>query len=167
MMRLCGLLALIALSLTPELLVGLDQARQTTGTNAAQTKYGVTGKGVVIAILDFQGRHATFTCSTQLVPYQRVQIFGTTGRIELDIPFNAPIDRPSGIVIDNGADLFGGGSRLEQFPVCDQYTLQGDAFSRAIQENGEVPVQLEDAISNMAVIEAVFRSEKSGQWERL
>lgn len=118
------------------------------------------------ATLDFQGRHATFMCSTQLVPYQRVQIFGTTGRIELDIPFNAPIDRPSRIAIDNGADLFGGGSRVEEFPVCDQYTLQGEAFSRAIQEGGEVPVPLEDAVANMAVIEAVFRSDKSGQWER-
>lgn len=119
------------------------------------------------AILDFNGRHATFTCSTQLVPYQRVQILGTAGRIELEIPFNAPIDRPTRIVIDNGADLFGGGSRVEEFPVCDQYTLQGDAFSRAIQEHMEVPVPLEDAIANMAVIEAAFRSGKSGHFERL
>ncbi|MGI8741127.1 MAG: Gfo/Idh/MocA family protein [Bryobacteraceae bacterium] len=118
------------------------------------------------AILDFEGRHATFTCSTQLVPYQRVQILGTTGRIEIEIPFNAPMDRPTRIVIDTGADLFGGGSHVEEFPICDQYTLQGDAFSRAIQEGGEVPVPLEDAIANMAVIEAVFRSGESGQWER-
>ncbi|MDQ2946253.1 MAG: Gfo/Idh/MocA family oxidoreductase, partial [Acidobacteriota bacterium] len=117
------------------------------------------------AVMDFDGRHATFTCSTQLVPYQRVNVFGTTGRIEVEIPFNAPIDRPTRIVIDNGADLFGGGARAEEIAICDQYTIQGDAFSRAIQENTEVPVPLEDAIANMAVIDAIFRSAESGRWE--
>ena len=117
------------------------------------------------AVMDFDGRQASFTCSTQLVPYQRVNVFGTTGRIEVEIPFNAPIDRPTRIVIDNGADLFGGGSRTEEIPTCDQYTIQGDVFSRAIQENTEVPVPLEDAIANMAVIDAVFRSAESGRWE--
>lgn len=117
------------------------------------------------AILDFDGRHAAFTCSTQLVPYQRVNVFGTTGRIEVEIPFNAPIDRPTRIVIDTGADLFGGGARVEEIPNCDQYTIQGDAFSRAIQDDTQVPVPLEDAIANMAVIEAVFRSVDSGRWE--
>ena len=68
-------------------------------------------------------------------------------------------------MIDTGSDLFGGGARFEEFPVCDQYTIQGDAFSRAIQENGEVPVPLEDGIANMAVIDAVFRSAESGSWE--
>ena len=117
------------------------------------------------AVLDFDGRHASFTCSTQLVPYQRVNVFGTTGRIEVEVPFNSPIDRPTRIVIDNGADLFGGGSRTEEIATCDQYTIQGDAFSRALQENTEVPVPLEDAIANMAVIDAVFRSAESGRWE--
>jgi predicted dehydrogenase len=120
------------------------------------------------AILDFQGRHCVFTCSTQLVPYQRMQFFGTRGRIELEIPFNAPADRPCRIVIDTGADLFGSGIRVEEIPICDQYTIQGDEFSRAIQENTGVPVPLENAIANMAVIEAVFRSGESGEsgrWE--
>jgi predicted dehydrogenase len=118
------------------------------------------------AILDFPSGRSIFTCSTQLVPYQRFQIFGSTGRIELEIPFNAPPDRPCRILIDNGADVFGGGIREEQFPICDQYTLQGDRFSRAIREGGEVPTPLEDSVRNMAVIEALFRSEKSGAWER-
>ncbi len=55
---------------------------------------------------------------------------------------------------------------MESFPAADQYTLQGDAFARAVEENSEVPVPLEDSIGNMAVIEAIFRSGKSGQWER-
>lgn len=118
------------------------------------------------AMLDFPSGQSTFTCSTQLVAYQRSQFFGTKGRIEIEIPFNAPTDRPCRIFIDDGRDLFGGGLTTEEFPVCDQYTLQGDAFSRAIRENTEVPVSLEDAISNMAVIEAIFRSTESGKWEK-
>jgi predicted dehydrogenase len=118
------------------------------------------------AILDFPSGQAIFTCSTQLVPYQRMQLLGTTGRIELEIPFNAPSDRPSRILVDDGRDLSGSGITSEQFPVCDQYTLQGDIFSRAVREGGEVPVSLEDAVKNMAVIEAIFRSAESGRWEK-
>src|ERR1700687_1451044 len=117
------------------------------------------------AVLDFPSGQSTLTCSMQLVPYQRSQFFGTKGRVEIEIPFNAPPDRPCRIFIDDGRDVFGGGITTEEFPVCDQYTLQGDAFSRAVLEGGEVPVPLEDAIKNMAVIEAIFRSAESGKWE--
>jgi predicted dehydrogenase len=99
------------------------------------------------------------------VPYQRSQFFGTKGRIEIEIPFNAAPDRPCRIFVDDGRDVFGGGIAAEEFPVCDQYTFEGDAFSRAVLEGGEVPVPLEDAIKNMAVIEAIFRSAESGKWE--
>jgi len=117
------------------------------------------------AILDFAPGQATFTCSTQLVPSQRLQFFGTKGRIELEIPVNAPADRPTRLLIDSGADLFGGGITVETFPICNQYTLQGDAFARAVFDNTEVPVPIEDAIENMAVMEAIFRSAESGTWE--
>lgn len=117
------------------------------------------------AILDFPGGQSIFTCSTQLVPYQRIQFLGTRGRIEIEIPCNAPPDKPTRIFIDDGSDLSGGGIATETFPVCDQYTLQCDAFSRAILDDSEVPVSLENAIANMAVIEAVFQSAKRGQWE--
>jgi predicted dehydrogenase len=117
------------------------------------------------AMLDFQGGQSIFTCSTQLAPYQRIHFLGTQGRIELEIPFNAPPDRPTRLFIDSGKDVFGGGIVTETFPVCDQYTLQGDAFSKAILEDTEVPVSVEDAIGNMAVIDAIFASAASGQWE--
>jgi predicted dehydrogenase len=117
------------------------------------------------AILDFPSGQAVFTCATQLVPYQRTQILGTRGRIEIVVPFNAPPDRACELYVDNGADLFAGSARKEQFPVCDQYTIQGDCFSRAILDNTEVPVSLENAIANMAVIDALFRAGRSGQWE--
>jgi predicted dehydrogenase len=118
------------------------------------------------AMMEFPSGHSVFTCSTQLVPYQRMQFLGTKGRIEIKIPFNAPNDRPCELLIDDGRDVFGGGITTEMIPACDQYTVQGDAFSKAIREGGEVPVPLEDAIANMAVIEAVFRAAESGRWER-
>jgi predicted dehydrogenase len=118
------------------------------------------------AILDFPSGQATFTCSTQMVPYQRMQFLGTKGRIEIEIPFNAPVERLTRIFIDDGRDVLGGGVTTESFPICNQYTIQGDAFSRAVRGEGEVPVSIEDAIQNMAVIEAVFRSAESGKWEK-
>jgi predicted dehydrogenase len=117
------------------------------------------------AMLEFPGGQCSFQCSTQLVPYQRINVFGTRGRIEVLIPFNAPVDRPCKILIDDGRDVFGGGISEEIFPTCDQYTIQGDAFSRALREGTKVPVALDDAIKNMAVIEAILRSATSGRTE--
>jgi predicted dehydrogenase len=117
------------------------------------------------ALLDFSPGQALFTCSTQLVPFQRMQIFGTQRRIEIEIPYNIPPDRPSRIFVDDGSELGGHSARIEEFAAADQYTIQGDEFSRAIQANTEVPVPLEDALANMRVIEAVLRSGHSARWE--
>jgi predicted dehydrogenase len=117
------------------------------------------------ALLDFPGGQAALICSTQLIPYQRIHFLGTRGRIEIEIPFNAPPDRPTRLFIDATGDLTGSGITTETFPACDQYTMQGDAFAKAISEDTEVPVPLEDSIANMAVIEAIFRSANSGQWD--
>ena len=117
------------------------------------------------ALLEFPAGQGVFTCSTQLVPYQRMHLIGTKGRIEIEVPVNAPNDRPNRLFIDDGSSLTGEGIRIEEFPVCDQYTVQGDLFSLAILEDGPVPTSLEDAARNMAVIEAVFRSAQSGRWE--
>jgi predicted dehydrogenase len=119
------------------------------------------------ALMDFPGGHATFTCSTQTIPYQRVHFVGTKGRIEIEIPFNAPKDRPTRLFIDETGDIFGAGIVTEEFPTADQYTMQGDAFSKAILEDGEVPVPLEDGIANMAVIEAIFSSAETGGWVKV
>lgn len=113
-------------------------------------------------ILEFASGTSTFTCATQLVPYQRVNIFGTKGRIEIEIPFNAPPDRPCKI-------WHGDDARIEEviLEICNQYTIQGDLFSRAVLEDREVPTPLEDAVANMQVIDALVRSARSGSWENL
>jgi predicted dehydrogenase len=117
-------------------------------------------------LLDYDGAHLVGTCSTQMVYYQRMQIFGTQGLIDIRIPFNAPNDRPCDIVVDPGADLYGGGQERIEFAVCDQYTIQGDLFSKAILDDTAVPEPLEDAVRNMACMEAIFRSAGTGRWEK-
>jgi predicted dehydrogenase len=116
-------------------------------------------------MLRFAAGQASFTCSGQLVPHQRMQIFGTRARIEVEIPFNAPPDSACRIYVDGGGDLAGRGRETIELPVFDQYTLQGDRFSDAIRGAGQVPVRLEDAIGNMAVIDALFRSADTRRWE--
>ncbi len=117
------------------------------------------------ALMEFPGaRHLTFTCSTQLSPHQRVTIVGTKGRVEVLVPFNAPNQRPCQIVVDDGRDLFGGGARVEEFPIADQYALQGDAFSRVVRGEAALEYPIEDAVLNMQVIDATFRAGASGEW---
>ena len=117
------------------------------------------------ALLEFPTGQATFTCSTQLTPAQRVIAFGTRARLEVEIPFNAPPDAPCRIFVDSGADLAGASRREESFPICDQYTLQGDAFSLAVRGAGPLAVPLENSLANMAVIDAIVRAAASQRWE--
>ena len=111
-------------------------------------------------ILEFGNGASTFTCATQLASYQRVNIFGTKGRIEIEIPFNAPPDQPCKVWYEED------GANIEEvaLEICNQYTIQGDLFSRAVLEDKEAPVPLEDAVANMRVIEALACSAKSGSW---
>jgi predicted dehydrogenase len=117
------------------------------------------------ALLDFPGGQTAMTCGTQLLPHQQIQILGTRGCITLEIPINALPDRPARLTLDSSGDLRGAGITTETIPACDQYTLQGDDFARAVFEGSPVQVPLEDSIQNMAVIDAIFKSAESGQWE--
>ena len=118
------------------------------------------------AILEFPGGQAVFTCSTQIGYNQRMAFLGSKGRIEIDRPINPTIEEPSKIVInDNPGDPTGGGIAIESIPACNQFTIQGDLFSKAVREGAEVPVPLEDSVKNMAVIDAIFRAAESNRWE--
>ncbi len=113
-------------------------------------------------ILEFSSGQSIFTCGTQAAYFQRMHFLGTSGRVEIEIPWNAPNDRPCRIFV---GDQMGGAPKVEEFPIVDQYTIQGNEFSRAIRGERDVPVPLEDAIKNMAVIEAIFKAADSRQWE--
>src|SRR5206468_6245850 len=112
-------------------------------------------------LFDFGSAHAIGTCSIRMAPYQRINICGTRGRIEIEIPFNAPRNRPCRIFVDDGADLSGGSSERIEVETCDQYTIQADLFSQAVRRATAPAYPLEDSIRNMAAIDAIFRSAKS------
>jgi predicted dehydrogenase len=116
-------------------------------------------------ILDFDGRHAVGTCSTQLQAYQRIHVVGTLGRIEIEIPFNASPDRPCRLLLDRGGDLWGADIEVVEFDVCNQFTTQAEEFAGALLEGRPQPAPLEDAVANMAVLDAIAESSKSGRWE--
>jgi predicted dehydrogenase len=113
-------------------------------------------------ILEFEGGTATFTCTTQAASFQRAQVFGTRGWIEVELPFNPIPEQPARIQVKRG-------EQLEQmaFELCNHYTIQGDLFSRAVLDNTPVPTPLEDAHANMKVIDAVFASARGGVWVNL
>ena len=130
------------------------EPRRVLGLIERDPEFGIDS--LTTAVLDFPNGHSTFTCSTRLAPYQRMIFYGTEGRIEVLIPFNAPNDRRTQILFDD---------EIIEIPICDQYEIQGALFSQAIREQTEQPIPLEDAINNMTVIDAVFRSAASGGWE--
>ena len=130
------------------------EPRRVLGLLEHDPEFGIDS--LTTAVLDFHNGHSTFTCSTRLAPYQRMIFHGTEGRIEVLIPFNAPNDRPTQILFDD---------EIIEIPICDQYEIQGTLFSQAIREQTDQPIALEDAINNMTVIDAVFRSAASGHWE--
>jgi predicted dehydrogenase len=117
-------------------------------------------------IADFgAGRQLSFVVGTQSAPHQRVTLSGDTGRIEILIPFNAPPEAPTRLLIDDGSQLGGASAREETFPPVDQYAEQGDAFAAAVLGETELPYGVEDAIKNMQILDAIFRAEQSGRWE--
>lgn len=117
-------------------------------------------------ILDFDGRHAIGTSSTQLQHYQQVQILGSRGRLEIEIPFSAPFDRPCRMSFDRTGDLARTGIDTIEVESCNQFTIQAEEFARAILGHGPQAVPLEDSVANMACIDAIFRSSATGRWEK-
>jgi predicted dehydrogenase len=145
-----------------------EEPRRVSATMDRHSAMGTDTKGTDIltsAILEYPSGQCVFTCSTQIVPNQSVQIFGTAGRIDFEIPFNAVPGRVSKIRIDDGSDITGAAIQVEEFAPCDQYTLQGDRFSRAVLEHTPPPVPLEDSLRNMAAIDAIVRAAETGRWE--
>ena len=92
-----------------------------------------------------------------------MQLIGTSGRIEIQIPFNAPPDQGCRYFIDDATALDGSGIRVVQLPPADQYQLQGDAFSHAIRHDPPDATALDDATVQMRVIDAIFASAETGQ----
>lgn len=118
------------------------------------------------ALMDFgDGKRAEFSVATQSVPYQRLNLLGTKKRLELLIPYNAPQGGEVVLRLDDGKTLGDGALEIETIPACDQYQLQGELFSRVVCGEEELPYGTGDAILNMRIIDAIFRSEATEAWE--
>lgn len=141
-----------------------EEPRRVSATMVRDPQFGTDV--LTSAVMEFPSGQSVFTCGTQEVPNQSMEFIGSKGRLWLDVPFNAIPNEISRLRIDDGSSLTGAGIVTEELAPCDQYTLQGDAFSHAIREHGRPPVPLEDAIQNMAVIDALFLAAESGKWEK-
>jgi len=116
-------------------------------------------------IADFgDGRQLTFLVSTQLVGHQSIEVLGTKGRVEIVVPFNAPANERTPILVDHGEPFDGSLARREIIPACDQYAEQAEAFALAVLGERPLPYGIDDAIQNMRILDAIFASEKSGGW---
>ncbi len=117
---------------------------------------------VTSALLEFDGGHASFMCSTQLEPDQRVSIHGTDGRLVVEIPFNIPPDRATRILqYAGGEPPEAPGIEIHEIPPANQYAVQADAFSTAVRLDAEVPTPIEDALGNIEVIESIFAQART------
>ena len=118
------------------------------------------------ATLRFPRGHAIFTCGMHLAPQQRVQLLGSKGHIDLTHAWNPAPDQPSTLVLETSGRLEATAAEAIEFPAVNQYTILAQLFARAAATHGPAPIPLEDSIKNMAVIDAIFHSSRSNQWER-
>jgi predicted dehydrogenase len=119
-------------------------------------------------IADFgEGRHLNFVCSTQAVGHQKIEVIGTKARVEIQIPFNAPADMATAIVIDSGITMDGSLTEREVIPPCDQYSEEAEAFALAVLGRKSLPYGIEDSIQQMRILDAIFESERRGAWVEL
>lgn len=158
-----GLLDIGCYPITTSRLVTRAEPRRVAALLERDPEMGIDRLGSVL--LDFPGVQAIFTYATQLAPRQTMQLIGTRGRLEVEIPFNAPVDRPCRLLIYDGAELGLKVVETIEIPTCDQYGVMADAFAASIQDGTPQPVPLEDSLSNMRVIEAVLRAAESGRFE--
>ena len=110
-------------------------------------------------VLEFPGGgQSTFTCSTRAESYQRVHIVGSSGRIEIEIPFNIPPDGETRIFFTRGGEPSEmPGTQTIVFRPADQYTIQAELFAQAILDDTDFPVPIADAVANMQVIDEILR----------
>jgi predicted dehydrogenase len=138
-------------------------ASEPTAVRASVRRDPTFGTDVLTsAILDFEGRHATFTCSTQLEDDQRVELVGTAGRLLVEIPFNIPPHRPTRVLhFAGGEPPVSPNVEAHEVGPADQYGVQADLFSRAIRQNSAVPTDPEDAVGNLVVLERILAEAKA------
>ena len=122
---------------------------------------------VSTATLDYGDVVVNFVCSTQMVDCQRFSIFGTKGRLDIQIPFNAPANEVTRLYLDDGRTRDGASIKKVEIEACNQYGLQAAEFGKYIREDIDPPFPLEDSYKNALVIDALFQSDSEQKWVSL
>lgn len=120
------------------------------------------------AILDFgQGRHAVFTVSTAMASSQTLQVVCEKGFIDLPKSYVPARNEPSHIHVDISASHDLSDVTTTSFEPLDQYMCEVTNFSKAVRGDTSTYFGIEDAIANARVLDTIFASIKSGQWEHI
>jgi predicted dehydrogenase len=161
-----GLLDIGCYPITTSRFVTGTEPRQVAALVERDPEMGVDRLGSVLLAYP-GGVQCAFTYGTQMVPRQTMQFVGTEARLEVEVPFNAPNDRPCRLLIYDAGDKLGAAvAEIVEIPTCDQYGIMADAFAACVLDGAPQPVPLEDSLANMRVIDAVFRAAERGTWER-
>jgi predicted dehydrogenase len=131
-----------------------------TAVRASVVRDPASGVDILTSgLLRFPAGTATFTCATQLEPDQRVHVYGTAGRIEIEIPFNIPPDRPTRLLVTAGGDPpVAPATEILEFAPADPYGVQADRFADVVLDGAELPIAPDDSVANMRVIEHLFQA---------
>lgn len=107
-------------------------------------------------IIEFRDVISTFTCATNVIPHQRVEITGSEASLELTSPFNPSVQEPIILKLTRG-------NSTENFkiPVCNQFTMMSDNFANCIINDVPVPYSLKDSYCNMLVLDALKKSAET------
>jgi predicted dehydrogenase len=140
--------------------------QEPTGVMARSQIDPATGVDLLTSgVLQFPGGQATFTCGMELAPMQRALLLGTKGHLDLPIAWNPPGDRSSELIVENGGSLEDPSPERIAFDAVDQYAVLLERFAQAATTGAPAPIPLEDTVNNLAALDALARSAKSGRWE--
>ncbi len=134
-----------------------------TAVTAALVRDPVSGVDVVATgTLAFPSGVASFTAATQAEPDQRVHIYGTEGRIAIEIPFNIPPELPTRVLLTTGRGAPEAyQTEVIEVPAADPYACQADAFAAAVLDGAPSPLPLSDAIGNVRVLTDLLAAARS------
>jgi predicted dehydrogenase len=138
--------------------------QEPTSVASAITRDATSGVDILTsALLVFPAGMATFTCATQVEPDQRVSIYGSAGRIEIEIPFNIPADLPTRVFVTAGGDPpVAPATEVLEFAPADPYGVEVDRFAEAVLDGAPLRVSGADSVANLRVIERLFAAAGSG-----
>ena len=106
---------------------------------------------IASGLLKFKNGSATFMCGMHLEFDQKTEIFGSSGKIEVAIPFNDAMDLTRKATIKKYPK-----TTVHIFETINPFLLMINDFSRSIINDSTVTVSLEDSPANMKIISQLF-----------